>query len=330
MAEDHLEKIIEKYRNKEDALTQLLLEIKKEFNGIPKQAIQKISKQLNILVAEIYRAIDNIVIEQEFLKGTKDENLGVYRDFFSAKSGLNGQDGGIVTALLIKGLKEGIFDSAIVIQRKDGYNAEAVVAEDADEVRAARGTKYLKVSIIPKLRELINQGKKKIVVVCTPCEVRAARKMQQTLKSSSPNVKITIIGLFCLEAFNRAKLKEEVKRLLAIDLDKAEKTQICKGKFTVHLEGKEYSCKVRDLNQAAEKGCHYCDDFTARLADISVGSVGSQSGYSTVIVRSEVGEKLLDGLDVIKAGVEKEEVVKLSKFKEERAKKSFATLKNQQ
>ncbi|MBE3116177.1 Coenzyme F420 hydrogenase/dehydrogenase, beta subunit C-terminal domain, partial [Candidatus Bathyarchaeota archaeon] len=209
MAEDHLEKIIEKYRNKEDALTQLLLEIKKEFNGIPKQAIQKISKQLNIPVAEIYRAIDNIVIEQEFLKGTKDENLGICSDFFSAKSGLNGQDGGIVTALLIAGLRKKLFDAVIVVQRKDGYNAEAVVAEDADEVMTTRGTKYFKVSIIPKLRELINQGKKKIAVVCTPCEVRAARKMQQTLKQNSPNVKITIIGLFCLEAFNRAKLKEE-------------------------------------------------------------------------------------------------------------------------
>jgi coenzyme F420 hydrogenase subunit beta len=324
MAEDHLEKIIEKYRNKEDALTQLLLEIKKEFNEIPKEAIQKISKQLNIPVVEIYRAQDNIVIEQEFLKGTKDENLGVYSDLFSAKSGLNGQDGGIVTALLINGLKEDIFDSAIVVQRKEGYNAEVVIAEDADEVMAARGTKYLKVSIMPKLRELINQGKKKIAVVCTPCEVRAARKIQQTLKHDSPNVEITIIGLFCLEAFNPAKLKEEIKRLLAIDLDKAEKTQIHKGKFTVQLEEKEYSCKIRDLIQAAEKGCHYCDDFTSRLADISVGSVGSQSGYSTVIVRSEVGEKLLEGLDVTKAEVEKEEIIKLSKFKKERAKKSFA------
>ena len=324
MAEDHLEKIIEKYRNKEDALTQLLLEIKKEFNEIPKEAIQKISKQLNIPVVEIYRAQDNIVIEQEFLKGTKDENLGVYSDLFSAKSGLNGQDGGIVTALLINGLKEDIFDSAIVVQRKEGYNAEVVIAEDADEVMAARGTKYLKVSIMPKLRELINQGKKKIAVVCTPCEVRAARKIQQTLKHDSPNVEITIIGLFCLEAFNPAKLKEEIKRLLAIDLDKAEKTQIHKGKFTVQLEEKEYSCKIRDIIQAAEKGCYYCDDFTSRLADISVGSVGSQSGYSTVIVRSEVGEKLLEGLDVTKAEVEKEEIIKLSKFKKERAKKSFA------
>jgi coenzyme F420-reducing hydrogenase beta subunit len=330
MAEDHLEKIIEKYRNNEEALTQLLLEIKKEFNGIPKKAIQKISKQLNIPVAEINRVQENIGIEQEFLKGTKDENLGVCSDLFSAKSGLNGQDGGVVTALLIAGLRKKLFEAAIVVQRKDGYNAEAVISEDADEVMAARGTKYLKVSIISKLRELASQGKRRIAIVCTPCEARAARKMQQTLKQKFSDLEITIIGLFCFEAFNPAKLKEEIKRLLDVDLDKAEKTQIRKGKFTAHIEGQEYSCKVKELNNAAEKACHYCDDFTSKLADISVGSVGSQNGYSTVIVRSDKGKKLLENLDAAKAGVEKEEIIKLSKFKAERAKKSFANLKNQQ
>ena len=48
-----------------------------------------------------YKAQDEAKIEQEFLKGTKNENLGVYCDIFSAKSGIDGQDGGIVTALLV-------------------------------------------------------------------------------------------------------------------------------------------------------------------------------------------------------------------------------------
>jgi coenzyme F420-reducing hydrogenase beta subunit len=281
-------------------------------------------------MAEDYKAQDEKKIEQEFLKGTKDQNLGVYTDIFSAKTGIDGQDGGAVTSLLIKGLNDGTFDAVIVVQRREGYSAEAVATENPDEVMAARGTKYLKVSIISKLRELASQGKRRIAIVCTPCEARAARKMQQTLKQKFSDLEITIIGLFCFEAFNPAKLKEEITRLLDVDLDKAEKTQIRKGKFTAHIEGQEYSCKVKELNNAAEKACHYCDDFTSKLADISVGSVGSQNGYSTVIVRSDKGKKLLENLDAAKAGVEKEEIIKLSKFKAERAKKSFANLKNQQ
>ena len=273
------------------------------------------------------KAQEEAQIEQAFLKGKKDENFGVYRDLFSAKCGADGQDGGVVTALLIQGLEKGMFDAAIVVQRKHGYNAEVTVAKSAGEVSAAKGTTYLRAQVTPKLRELIKQGAKRIAIVCTPCEVAAARKIQQTLKEKC---EITIVGLFCFEAFNKAKLKQEVKARLGVDLDKAEKTQIRQGKFTAVLDGKEVSCKVKDLEEAAEKACRYCDDFTSRLADVSVGSVGSKKGFSTVIVRSEAGQKLVENLDCIKEAVDKEEIVRLSKFKKSRAKGSFAALNNRQ
>ena len=92
------------------------------------------------------------------------------------------------------------------------------------------------------------------------------------------------------------------------------------------IEGKEYSTSVRDLSKAVEKGCVYCDDFTAKLADISVGSVGSEDGYSTVIVRSEKGKKLLDKLDAARGSVNKEEIAKIATLKRNRAKKSFAPI----
>ncbi len=266
-------------------------------------------------------------IEEAFLKGTKDEELGVYCDIFSAKCDAEGQGGGVVTALLAKGLEKGMFDSVIIVQRKHGYNVEVVVAKTANEVSAARGTIYLRAQVIPKLRELVKQGAKRIAVVCTPCEILSARKIQQSVEG---DCEVVIVGLFCFEAFKVAKLKQEVKTRLDVDLDKIEKTQIRKGKFTVVLDGKEVSCRVKDLEEATEKACRYCDDFTSQLADVSVGSVGSQNGYSTVIVRSEAGEKLVESLDCDKRAVDKEEIAKLSKFKRARAAESFATLNNHQ
>jgi coenzyme F420 hydrogenase subunit beta len=265
-------------------------------------------------------------IEQQFLKGTKDENLGINNDIFAAKSSIDGQDGGVATALLISGMQRGLFDAAIVVQRKDGYNAEAVVVENVDEIMKARGTKYLRIKMMSKLGELIDKGKRKIAIVGTACEVRAARKIQQILLQDFPNLELTIIGLFCFEAFDYEKLKEETQRLLGVDLDKSEKTQIHKGKYIVKVDGKEYSCNVRELSKAVEKGCVFCDDFTAKLADVSVGSVGSEDGYSTVIVRSEVGKKLLEKLDLVRGGANKEEITKLAILKKNRAKKSFAPL----
>src|SRR5665647_2972449 len=97
----------------------------------------------------------------------EQENLGEFGELFSAKSGIDGQDGGVVTALLILGMKKGLFDAAIVVKRKEGYNAEPAEAKDTDAVMAARGTKYLRVRTTQKLRELIDQGAKKIAVVCT-------------------------------------------------------------------------------------------------------------------------------------------------------------------
>jgi coenzyme F420-reducing hydrogenase beta subunit len=270
------------------------------------------------------KAQDEAQIERQFLKGTKDEDIGVFCDLFSARSVFEGQDGGVVTALLTKGFEEDLFDAAIVVWRVEGYNAEAVVAQSIGDVAVAKGTKYLRVNVTAKLRELISQGKKRIAIVCTPCEGKAVRKIQQNLKT---DCQITVIGLFCFEAFNKAKLKEELRTRLGLDIDQAQKTQVRNGKFTLQVDGKMHSCRVKDLDAAAEKACGFCDDFTSRCADVSVGSVGSKEGYSTVIVRSAVGEKLVQRLDAEKGAVDKLEVARLARFKLERAKKSFADLK---
>jgi coenzyme F420-reducing hydrogenase beta subunit len=134
------------------------------------------------------------------------------------------------------------------------------------------------------------------------------------------------VGLFCFEAFDYDKLKEETARLLGVDLDKAEKTQIHKGKFIVTVDGKEYSEKVKELHNAIQGGCAYCNDFVGWLSDVSVGSVGSAEGYSTVIVRSEKGKKLLENADLVKGDVNKEEIIKLAGFKKKRAEKNFAPI----
>lgn len=269
-------------------------------------------------------------LEQQSLKSQEDANLGIYCSLFSAKTSINGQDGGVVTALLIKGLKEGVFDAVIVVKRTEGYNAQTISTDNTDEILAAKGTKYLKVNVLPKLRELAEQGKRKIALTCTPCQAKAVRKIEQHLKQQFPNLEITIIGLFCFEAFDAVKLKDEVKRILKVDLDKAERTEIRKGKFNVHIDGQEFSCKIRDLAKAAEKGCQLCGDFTAQSADVAVGSVGSEAGFSTVIVRSAKGKEMLKGLEGNKADVDKDEIVKLSRFKFERAQKTRFNPKSQQ
>jgi coenzyme F420 hydrogenase subunit beta len=114
--------------------------------------------------------------------------------------------------------------------------------------------------------------------------------------------------------------------LLGIDLDSADKVQIAKGKFIVLAGGKEYSCRVRELGNDVRAGCGFCDDLTGRLADISIGSIGSPDGYSTVIVRSDRGKRLLDEVLFCQREINKDEIVKLSGLKERNAKKNFSII----
>ena len=51
---------------------------------------------------------------------------------------------------------------------------------------------------------------------------------------------------------------------------------------------------VKDFHGAALKGCDECADFLGRGADLSVGSVGSMAGWTSVLVRTERGRLAFD------------------------------------
>ncbi|MFO7712250.1 MAG: NADH-quinone oxidoreductase subunit NuoE [Dehalococcoidia bacterium] len=55
MDQKRLRQIVDKYADQEGALIQLLLDIQKEFNWVPKEAIQQISETLDIPLSQIYR-----------------------------------------------------------------------------------------------------------------------------------------------------------------------------------------------------------------------------------------------------------------------------------
>jgi coenzyme F420 hydrogenase subunit beta len=101
------------------------------------------------------------------------------------------------------------------------------------------------------------------------------------------------IGLFCSRTFYYSSLFKNFLVSKGIDINKVTKTEITGGKFIVK-SGDEtmLSTSLKEIDGYGRKSCEYCGDFTAELADISVGSLDSPDGWTTVIVRSSVGEKL--------------------------------------
>ena len=223
-------------------------------------------------------------LERVFLDEKRNEGFGIFREISAVQTSGAAQDGGVVTSLLIEGLKSDLFDAAIVVRRGYNQKTEAFIAENYEDIISAKGSKYELVPIPEKLIEAAQErGMKRIAVVGLPCQVIGIREIQRSL----PDVDLTVIGLFCMENFRHHLLKSCIADILHVDLDSAEKISISKGNFIVSIGGKTASCKVKDLITSVRTGCLFCTDFTSELADISVGTVGSPDGYSTVITRSQ-------------------------------------------
>jgi NADH-quinone oxidoreductase subunit E len=56
-SDERVDEIIDKYEGKEGFLIQLLLDIQREFNWIPGEAIERISARLQIPLSHIYRVV---------------------------------------------------------------------------------------------------------------------------------------------------------------------------------------------------------------------------------------------------------------------------------
>jgi coenzyme F420 hydrogenase subunit beta len=110
------------------------------------------------------------------------------------------------------------------------------------------------------------------------------------------------IGLFCMESFSYKDIIKLAKDKFKKDINELTKMNIDKGKFIINLKsGEELNVPLKEVQSYARNNCHFCEDLTSDYADISVGSIGSQGGWSTVITRSKEGEDLYKA--VIKAGL---------------------------
>ena len=102
-----------------------------------------------------------------------------------------------------------------------------------------------------------------------------------------------LIGLLCTETFDMAMLTKKLEEL-GTSIEEVEKFNIKKGSFIVQTKtGKEIKTPIRKMRECVREACDYCYDFAAEFADVSVGSIGSGDGWSTVILRSEAGKDLV-------------------------------------
>ena len=137
-------------------------------------------------------------------------------------------------------------------------------------------------------------------MVGTPCQILAATKINRYEEQTGGSPIDVKIGLFCMENFSYSYLQRYLKEQ-GIELYEVKEFRIEKGKFIAYLiDGNIFSIPIAETEPFTRKNCHICTDYTSDVSDISVGSVGSPKGYSTVIVRSRKGQQIIE--DAIKKG----------------------------
>lgn len=261
-----------------------------------------------------------------------DEPIGVVREVYTARAvneefRSRGTDGGVVTALLSYLLKNGVIDGAVVcgVDSKEPWKAIPVLAVNDEDLIKTAGTKYTSAPMMLGLAEAVREhGRGSLAFVGTGCRVEALRKTQFEVKNYywwGEQVKIAI-GLFCFESFYDKILREYLPGK-GVDLSKVTKFHITKGRFLVY-SGSNILLKasLKETAQYALPSCSTCTNVTNEYADISVGGAGSPDGWNTVVLRSEIGEKLfkaaieagfIEATPISKEGLEA--VVKLAGLK---------------
>jgi coenzyme F420 hydrogenase subunit beta len=229
---------------------------------------------------------------------TFSEKIGTYLNTYSGTTNIDQikkscQDGGIVTTLLEYLLKNKVVDAIIAVKHsEDLWNPKAVIVNNLKDLYKTAGTKYANCASL----SILDQSKQYegIAIVGVPCMMKAIEK-GSLFPSGYPfftNIKYKI-GLFCMESFsydNNIKLVEEK---FDKNIEDLVKMNIDKGKFIINLKsGEELDVPLKEIQAYARETCHFCEDLTSDFADISVGSIGSQAGWSSVITRNEKGEEL--------------------------------------
>lgn len=247
---------------------------------------------------------DEILKKELFQKNSKKNNLlGYYQKLLSAKSTEKrvlkvAQNGGVVSSLLIYALEIGLIDGVILTDKDENWIPKPVIARTPDEILLYAGSKYTITPTLSIYKDAVNKFKlKKLAFVGLPCQIQSVRKLQLFSPLSKEYGKFTlIIGLYCYSNYSYDLMTKFVQGELGLPIRNVEKIDISRGKFYVYMEDGTFKVSpIQKTKKYTWSSCQFCKDYSAEIADISVGSVGvDNNDWNSVILRTEVGTNLFD------------------------------------
>ena len=217
--------------------------------------------------------------------------------------------GGLVTALLIFALEEGIINGALVtrMEKDNPLEPEPFIARTKEEIIEASKSKYCPVPANIALKKILNSREgEKFAVVGLPCHIHGIRKAEQINKKLKEKIALHL-GIFCNHAPNFWGTKLLLQRLKVREDDVV--------KLNYRGEGRPGSMKISQKSGELlllpdywsfvgayffyPVRCLMCSDGICELADISFGDAwlpelsDDKIGKSIIVSKSEIGENIL-------------------------------------
>lgn len=238
-----------------------------------------------------------------------DEVSGVARSLLLARATdeaihLAGQDGGLVSVLLIWGLETDRIEAALTSRIVDGgrgpFDAEPFLARTREDVVATAGSRYTYSANPLAMQQADAERLRQVALVGMSCQASingtvAARGVNKYRRK----IALTI-GLLCSKTFTYDG-QRQVLAAHGIDIADVIKVNV-KGRFMVWTrDGRYVEIPLKELHPHTRPGCKLCPDFAAEHADISTGGIGKDNDWTLAMVRTARGEEWMRG--VIDAGL---------------------------
>ena len=243
-------------------------------------------------------------IDQQLFGATRtpEEVIGKYQDIVLARAAspevlAHGQDGGVVSSLLIWGLENGEIDGVCTSQLSDErqWDCEPAVVTDREGVLASAGSRYTYSPNPLAMLKAAEMGLSNLALVGMGCQASApgsmaARRVNKWAKKVS-----WTFGLLCSKSFTYEGLMVEIaQKELGLSLDDIVRVNI-KGKLLFYTkDGEELTYGLKKSHAYTRPGCLHCPDFAAEHADISFGGLGQGEGWTLTIIRTDKGRDVWD------------------------------------
>ncbi len=230
-----------------------------------------------------------------------EEVDGISKDIILARAAdpmINeiGQDGGLVSAILIWALEHGYIDAALVSYLEgDGSTWKAVpgVARTRDEILAASGSRYTYSANPMAYAEAIEKGAEKLALVGMSCQ-SSVPPVMTVRKAGKPARRFVLnIGLLCSKTFDDAIFAELLEARYGLRKQDMAKMNI-KGALQIWMrDGSYHEVPLKECHAWTREGCKMCPDFAAEHADISTGGIGAFGDWTLTIVRTDLGREIM-------------------------------------